>query len=253
VITELSLLSKLSSERRPSNYSHLIHSLKLSVTNILVSSSAHLGPLRPAIGASGFSNADRTRGYSQLLTALKERKMANVQTMKLVSQYTTIWQQCWHPEICINIPFDGRKCLGADVCVAIVEENGTFYIEGSINGNTAKYALINACIPVYSVGIASLEICVTNLDISNGRLNSLTLSVKGCIGGSIAGIHLQQCWDLYNQTIKFHSFTAGEIVQIVGLDVDRGELQGPSWNTKFVTSSVATLDTDRSHCKCKCG
>jgi hypothetical protein len=181
---------------------------------------------------------------------LKGVKMANVQTMKLVSQYTTIWRQCWHPEICINIPFDGRKCLGADVCVAIVEDGGTFYIEGSINGNTARYALTAACIPVYSVGIASLEVCVTNLDVSNGNLNSLTLSVKGCIGGSIAGIHLQQCWDLFNQTIKFHSFTADEIVKIAGLDVDRALLNGPSWDRKFVTSATAVLDADFSHCKC---
>ncbi len=172
-------------------------------------------------------------------------------TMKLVGTSITIWQQCWTPQICINIPFDGRKCLSAKICVAIIEENGTFYIQASIDSASAKYALANACIPVYSIGIASLEVCVTNLDISNGNLNSLTLSVKGCIGGTIAGIHLQQCWDLFNQTIKFHSFTSDDVVGILGLTVDGGTLKGPPWSgQKFVSYSTATLETDECECKC---
>jgi hypothetical protein len=172
--------------------------------------------------------------------------------MKLISQYITIWQQCWTPQICVNIPFDGRKCIGATICVAIIEDDGTFYIEGSINGATAKYALANACIPVYSVGIASLEICVTNLDISNNNLNSLTLSVKACIGGSIAGINLQQCWDLFNQTIKFHSLHSGDVVEIIGLDVEASALKDASWNKKFVTHSIPMLEAADDKCKCQC-
>src|ERR1700742_2670304 len=123
--------------------------------------------------------------------------MADAALMKLVAQTIVIWRQCWNPQICINIPFDGQKCIGATVCVSIIEDSGTFYIEdsgtfyieGSIDGATARYALANACIPAYSVGIASLEICVTNLTIANGSLQSLTLSVKACIGGKIGGIN----------------------------------------------------------------
>lgn len=171
--------------------------------------------------------------------------------MKLVSNYTTIWQQCWKPQVCINIPFDHQKCLSATICVAIIEENGTFYIQGSIDGASAKYALANACIPVYSVGIASLEVCVTNLDISNGQLISLTLSVKACIGGTIAGIPIQHCWDLYNQTIKFHTFTSDEVIKIVGLDIDSNGLRGPEWAAqKFVTYSTASLENAEAKCQC---
>jgi hypothetical protein len=177
--------------------------------------------------------------------------MAEIKTMKLVSQSITIWQQCWTPQVCINVPFDHKKCLSATVCVAITEEGGTFYIQASIDGATAKYALADACIPVYSVGIASLEVCVTNLDISNGNLNALTLSVKACIGGTIAGIHLQQCWDLYNQTIKFHSFSSADVVEILGLSDDnlRGQ---PGWaDRKFISYSTAELDST-DVCKCEC-
>jgi hypothetical protein len=177
--------------------------------------------------------------------------MATAQ-MRLVSNYTVIWQQCWTPQICINIPFDSKKCIGATVCVGIIEDGGTFYIEGSINGATARYALADACIPVYTIGIASLEICVTNLNISKGNLNSLTLSVKACIGGSIAGINLQQCWDLYNQTIKFHTFASQDVINIVGLDVEREGLAAPEWSgRKFVTHGTPVLVTQTDKCSCE--
>lgn len=177
--------------------------------------------------------------------------MANVATMALVSKYTTLWQQCWKPQICAHIPFDGDKCLSANICVAIIEDNGTFYIEGSINGATAKYALADACIPVYNVGVASLKICVTNLNIANGILRSLTLSVEVCIGGSIGPINLSHCWDLFNQTINFHSFTSDEIIEIIGLDVSAQDRQGEGWkDQKMITSSVITLNSVDGNCNC---
>jgi hypothetical protein len=178
--------------------------------------------------------------------------MADAALMKLVAQTIVIWRQCWNPQICINIPFDGRKCIGATICVSIIEDNGTFYIEGSIDGASARYALANACIPVYSVGIASLEICVTNLTIANGDLKSLTLSVKACIGGKIGGINLQQCWDLFNQTINFHSLTADEAMAMIGVTVEPNQ-KASSWSTqKFMTYSVPTLETPRDESGCQC-
>src|SRR5580698_7991158 len=122
--------------------------------------------------------------------------MATKATMAVVGRYIKIWEQCRDPKACVHIPFNGDKCLGAHVCVRIVEDSGSFYIEAEIDGHSVRYALADACIPTLSVGIATLEVCVTDLDVSSGTLNSLTLTVKGCVGGDIGGIHIGNCWDL---------------------------------------------------------
>jgi hypothetical protein len=171
--------------------------------------------------------------------------------MKLVAQSTVIWQQCWSPQVCVKIPFDGTKCVGATICVGIIEDNGTFYLEGSIDGHSARYALTNACIPAFSVGIASLEICVTNLTIANGSLQSLTLAVKACIGTSIGPIHVSKCWDLYNQTITFHTLTAEQAMGMIGVTTGLGA-EASSWsNRKFVTYETASLSIP-AESKCQC-
>jgi hypothetical protein len=131
-----------------------------------------------------------------------------------------------------------------------VEDNGTLYIEGEIDGNTARYELANGCIPAYSVGFAHLDICVSNIDVQAGTLRSLTLTVKVCVGADIGPIHLGQCWDLFNQEIHFHNFSAGEVADLVG--VESASLRADDWtNAKFVTHSKATVVDDRVTC-CTC-
>ena len=46
------------------------------------------------------------------------------QPLKLVSRYIKYWEQCWDPQVCANIPFVGNKCVGAHICVRIIEDNG---------------------------------------------------------------------------------------------------------------------------------
>src|SRR5665213_1223877 len=143
--------------------------------------------------------------------------MADTEQLALTSRYTKLWEQCWDPKVCAHIPFDGDKCIGAHICVRLVEDNGVLYLEGEINGNTARYALANGCIPAYSVGFAHLDICVTKLDTQGGTLRALTLSVKVCVSVDIGPIHLGQCWDLFNQEIRFHNIAPAEIAGFIGV------------------------------------
>lgn len=137
--------------------------------------------------------------------------MATTRQMKLVSTSHTYWEKCWDPQICAHIPFDHDKCLRAHICVRIIEDSGSFYLEVEIEGHRARYGLTNACIPTFAVGIAHLDVCAANVQVNNGVLQSLELIVKACIGGDIGPIHLEKCWDLFNETIKFTTLSASDL------------------------------------------
>jgi hypothetical protein len=124
-----------------------------------------------------------------------------------VSINRIIWERCFDAEECVKIPFDGRKCLGIHACVRIIEEGGVFFAELQVFGSRIRYALANVCYPVYSVGVASLEVCTTNINAPNGNLESLDITVKGCVGGNVGPVNIQKCWSLLNQTIHFFNLT----------------------------------------------
>ncbi|MGA2691451.1 MAG: hypothetical protein ABSF76_03715 [Opitutaceae bacterium] len=163
------------------------------------------------------------------------------QPLKLVSRYIKYWEQCWDPQVCANIPFVGNKCVGAHICVRIIEDNGTFYLEGEVNGQTARYALADSCIPAFSVGIATLEICVANINIVGGALRGLDLVVKACLGADIGPIHVGQCWDLYDQHIPFTLLSAAELQGVA-------ELRGGEGLLPLVVTQTSHLKT--THCSC---
>jgi hypothetical protein len=176
--------------------------------------------------------------------------MANTQALALTAQYIKLWEQCWDPKVCVHVPFDSDACVGAHVCVRLVEDNGGLFIEGEINGHTARYGLANGCIPAFAVGPATLDVCVTQLDVQGGALRGLTLTVKLCVDANIGPIHLGHCWDLFSQEIKFSHLTAGQLQTHLGLaSVDP---KAAAWNNKFVSHSVATLGQD-ALCPCHCG
>lgn len=108
-----------------------------------------------------------------------------------------IWEQCFKEEICVNIPFDGKKCLKAEACIRILENNGEYFIELQVFGNKVRYKLASTCFPVYTIGIASLQVC------ASVKETEICLVVKLCIGGKIDGIDLEKCWKVYEGCIAF--------------------------------------------------
>lgn len=114
-----------------------------------------------------------------------------------------IWQQCWDQKACIHNPWGADWCLGIHACVRIVDESGTYFLELEVNGGVVHYQLANACFPVFTYGVASLQVCVDNLQVVNNQLKSLHLIVKGCVGGHVGPVDIGHCWDLFNSVITF--------------------------------------------------
>src|SRR4051812_39897899 len=97
---------------------------------------------------------------------------------------TVIWGACWDPGFCVHIPWPWNKdvCAKAHVCVRIVEDAGHYFIELELNGSKRQYDLVNACVPAFTIGPASLEVCVGNLVVQGGKIKSVDLTVKVCLG-----------------------------------------------------------------------
>jgi hypothetical protein len=123
--------------------------------------------------------------------------------IELATLHQIIWQQCWDPKACVHNPFGNDWCLGFHACVRVVDDGGTYFLELEVNGNVARVQLANACYPVYSIGIATLEVCVDGLQVVGNQLKSIHLIVKACVGGDVGPVHIGQCWTLYDGVIQF--------------------------------------------------
>jgi hypothetical protein len=123
------------------------------------------------------------------------------------------WEHCDNKKICAPWPAQD-KCLEANVCVRVFEENGKFFLEIEILGNRAKWELANLCVD-YSIAIAKASVCITNIKFkSNGQLDSFDILVNFCIGGNVGPIHLEQCWEILRQRIQFKLST----LDVTGLE-----------------------------------
>ncbi len=117
-----------------------------------------------------------------------------------------IWEKEWRERVCVKIPFDGTKCLEIVVAVRIIEDNKQYFVELQLFGERRRFGIANVCYPVFTVGIGSLTVCTSNVEIGGGRLAKFTLSVNGCIGAKIGPINVRKCWKLFDQTIVFFHF-----------------------------------------------
>jgi hypothetical protein len=117
-----------------------------------------------------------------------------------------IWEKCFREEICIQIPFDGKKCLSASGCVRILLEGGVYKLEIELFGARKKFDLIEQCVTGFTVGIASLKVCIAKLIVENGRLNGVRLTARLCIGAKIGPINVEKCWDVIATDVKFLHF-----------------------------------------------
>lgn len=135
------------------------------------------------------------------------------------SKQTVIWETGFKERACVKIPFDGRKCAEVSGSVRILLDGDSFYIELQMFGQRARYGLANTCFP-FSIGIGSIQACVANLDISGGRLRSLEIRIKICIGTRIVGIPIEKCWNVFSQRIVF--FTMAEVENSINEPIDSG-------------------------------
>jgi hypothetical protein len=92
-----------------------------------------------------------------------------------------IWEKGFEEELCIGA---GRfkKCVKAGGAVRIVQKDSGYFVELELLGAVIEYSLIDTCYPAYTVGIASLEVCITDIDLSGSTLKGSEISIKFCIG-----------------------------------------------------------------------
>lgn len=122
------------------------------------------------------------------------------QAAELVSQSSVIFEKCWEERLCIRIPGDGRRCTDSvRACVRLISEAGSYYAELELLGERVRYRLASICYPVYSIGIAKLEVCTTDIKIEGSQIKSFKLVVKLCIGKW----GVEKCWTLFDQAVVF--------------------------------------------------
>jgi hypothetical protein len=122
---------------------------------------------------------------------------------------TVIWQACAGHEWCVHIPFDGDKCLSAQVCVRVLEEGTNFFLEVEILGARERIPLGNACLEARYYVFAA-KACVANLNVQPHRLQ-FDIVLRLCIDASIGPIHVGECVDIYKQHVSIGFLTASEL------------------------------------------
>jgi hypothetical protein len=82
-----------------------------------------------------------------------------------------IWEKGFEEELCVG---SGRfkKCVKAGGVVRIVQKDSGYFVELELLGAVIEYSLIDTCYPAYTVEIASLEVCITDIDLSGSTLRT---------------------------------------------------------------------------------
>lgn len=120
----------------------------------------------------------------------------SLSTVGALAGRKTIWSQCVDLRKCIKV-FLQEFCIGVKACLSVVLDGGTYYVEVSVNGNSWRWPLTNACYTVYSIGIGNIDICVEPIQ------GGVRLEAKACI--SVVG----QCWTIYG--VDVHFFTVAQL------------------------------------------
>jgi len=111
-----------------------------------------------------------------------------------------IWEKPIGEALCVPLPFGGERCTdlirGA---VRLVQKDTGYFAELELLGEVIEYSLINTCYPAYTVGIASLEVCISDIELTGSTLKSMEVSIKLCIGRW----RISRCWDIFKGKIRF--------------------------------------------------
>ncbi len=117
-----------------------------------------------------------------------------------------IWEKSFEEELCIGAG-RFRKCVRAGGAVHILQKDSGYFVELELLGAVIEYSLINTCYPAYTIGIASIEVCITDIDLRGSALKSVGISIKFCIGKW----GISKCWDIYNGKVRFFLVNLSEI------------------------------------------
>ena len=126
----------------------------------------------------------------------------------LTIQRRLIWRQKFKEEVCVRI-IGAKACATAELELKLFQNGGSFTIEirlGSFGTWTEKLSL--GCLNK-SAGPLSAEVCVKDLLITNGKIISLRITGKLCIGLKLLGIKIKECWNVLDSRIVL--FTSNDI------------------------------------------
>lgn len=125
---------------------------------------------------------------------------------------SVIWEACAGKEWCVQIPFDGKKCLSARACIRIIEETGNFFLEIELAGNRQRIPIGNSCVDArYYVFVA--RVCMANVRATPHSLD-FDVVLRLCIDASIGPIHIGECVDVYSQHVSIGFFTVDELAKL---------------------------------------
>lgn len=113
---------------------------------------------------------------------------------------SVIWEKSVRKEWCKTIA-GKKKCVKLSGAVRILAENGTYALELKIGGATKRFVLGAGCVEA-SEGIFKLKVCVTSIEMQNGRLKSFKILVEGCVDTSIGPVHIKECVKLLEENVK---------------------------------------------------
>ncbi len=160
-----------------------------------------------------------------------------------VSVLAVIWEECVNEEICIKIPFVGKKCVTIKACVRLIRETGSIFVEVEAQGGRWRYNLANACYTVIEWGIARIRLCVEAID------GGARIVLEGCLG--VDGV--KKCWTLVGQDVRFFAFSdltseelailgveSPEMIKSMSLDDQLGSIATPL--TQAEIRKVTSLD-----------
>jgi hypothetical protein len=117
-----------------------------------------------------------------------------------------IWEKSFGEELCVG-KGRFRRCVSVGGAIRLVQKDSGYFAELEMLGVSVEYSLINICYPAFNVGIASLDVCITNIDISDSVLKGLDISIKLRIGKW----GIEKDFDIYNGRISFFRVNLSDV------------------------------------------
>jgi hypothetical protein len=131
---------------------------------------------------------------------------------------TVLWERCESHEWCVNIPFDGKKCVGARACVRLIEDNARYYLEIEIAGIRQRVDLGDTCVEARWYVFAA-KVCLANVQQTSGSSVSFDVVLRLCVDVKLGPIHIGECLDLFRQHVDIHYLKEADL-KALGLSLE---------------------------------
>lgn len=104
----------------------------------------------------------------------------------------TVWEKCIDKKVCIKLIFK-KFCLRFKICVRLIQEGDTLYIEISGFGRSWKQKLFSGCKTVFSYKIGKVKVCLQS------ATRKVRIVLKICLG--VDGVN--KCWTVLAHDIQW--------------------------------------------------